>query len=102
MVDDQFWDVIHFLNTEVAPADYITAQKKQLVVCATDFQLIVGQLYKLGPDEILRRYVLEHERPFIIEESHEGLAGGHYAGNATSHKILRIRLWSPTLHKDAK
>jgi len=28
MVDDQFWDVIQFLNTGVAPADYTTMQKK--------------------------------------------------------------------------
>ena len=36
-------------------------QKNQLVVHATDFTLIAGQLYKLGSYEILHRYVLEHE-----------------------------------------
>ena len=73
-----------------------------MLVCAVDFQLIGGKLYKLGPDEILKRYVMEHERPLILAEAHEGLAGGHYGGSATTKKILCARLWWPTLHKEAK
>ena len=42
--------------------------------------MIVGQLYKLGPDEVLRRYVLDYERPLILAEAHVGIAGGHYSG----------------------
>jgi hypothetical protein len=71
-------------------------------VCATDFTLIIGQLYKLGPDKILHRYVLEHERRRILEEAHVGVAGGHYARRPTTQKVLTTRLWWPTIHKDAK
>jgi len=28
--------------------------------------------------------------------------GGHYAGKPTTQKILRARLWWPTMHKDSK
>jgi len=59
-------------------------------------------LYKLGPDEILRSYVLEHERLLILTKAHEGVVGGHYVGNATTKKILLARLWWPTLHKYAR
>lgn len=51
---------------------------------------------------ILHRYVPKHERQMILAEAHGGAAGGHYAGKATPHKILRDGLWWPTLHKDAK
>ena len=51
---------------------------------ATNFTLIVGQLYKLEPDEILHRYVLEHEQRRILEEAHAGVEGGHYAGKSTA------------------
>ena len=61
-MDDYFRDIIEFLMTGTAPTEFTKQQKKQLVVKATDFTLIAGQLYKLGPDEILQRYVLEHER----------------------------------------
>jgi hypothetical protein len=37
----------------------------------------------MGADNILRRCVLEHERPRILAEAHEGIVGGHYAGKAT-------------------
>lgn len=46
----------------MAPSEYTTQQKKELVVKAADFSLIVGQLYKMVPDEILCRYVPKHER----------------------------------------
>jgi hypothetical protein len=45
---------------------------------------------------------MEHERSIALEEAHEGVAGGHYAGNNISHKVLRAGLWWPTIHKDAK
>jgi hypothetical protein len=68
-------------------------QQKNLVVKDVDYQLIVGHLYKMGADSILRRCVLEHERPGILVEAHEGIAGGHYAGKATMQKVLQAGLW---------
>jgi hypothetical protein len=53
------------------------------VVRVAEFSLIVGQLYKMGPNEILRRCVMETEQPLILTESHEGIARGHYAGRET-------------------
>jgi hypothetical protein len=71
-------------------------------VRSADFSLIEGQLYKMGPDEILRRCVMEAERPLILSEAHEGIAGGHYVGKATAQKVLQVGLWWPTLQRDAK
>ena len=58
--------------------------KKKLVVCATDYKLIASHLYNLGADGILRRRVMEHERSMVLEEAHEGIVGGNYAGNPTT------------------
>ena len=102
IVVDYFKDIIEFLNTGTASTEYREKQKKQLVVKATNFTLITGQLYKFGPDDILRKYVLDHERPMIFDEEHAGILGGHYSGKPTAHKILTVGLWWPTLHKDAK
>jgi hypothetical protein len=88
--------------TGMAPREYTITQKKQLVVHVADFSLIVGQLYKMGPDDIMRRCVMEAERPLILAEAHEGIVGGHYAGKETTQKVLRAGLWWPTLHRDAK
>ena len=53
IADDSYAPIIQFLATSVSPTNMLNGQKKQLVVYASDFQLIVGQLYNLGPDEIL-------------------------------------------------
>ena len=62
----------------------MTSQKKQLVVKASNFQLIMRYLYKLGPDEILRRCVQPHEQGKIMVEAREGVLGGKYGGRATA------------------
>ena len=84
IADVYFADIIEFLTTSTAPAEYSTKKKKQLVVKATNFTIIVGQLYKLGPDDILRRYVLNHERPLILLEAHASIVGGHYSKKPTA------------------
>jgi hypothetical protein len=56
----------------------------------------------MGPDEILRRCVMEAECPLILTKVHEGITRGHYVGKGTVQKVLRVGLWWPSLHKDAK
>jgi hypothetical protein len=97
-MDDHFTEIVQFMSIGMAPREYTVIQKKQLVVCVADFSLIVGQLYKMGPYDILKRCCMEVERPLILEKSHEGIAGGHYAGKAIARKVLRAGLWWPTLH----
>ena len=46
----------------------------------------------MGPDEILRRCVMDAERPLILAEAHEGIAEGHYGGKETSQNMLRAGL----------
>jgi hypothetical protein len=67
-------------------------QKKNLVVCATNYQLISGHLYNMGVDSILQRYMLEHEIPRVLAEANEGITGEHYAGRSTVQKVLRTGL----------
>lgn len=75
-------------------------QKKQLVVKETNYQVIARNLYKLDTDGLLRRCVSEHERPMILSEAHERVAGGHYVVKTMTQNILHPRIWWPTLHKE--
>ena len=74
-------------------------KKKILAMKVAPYTLINRFLYKLGPDEILQRCVLEHEILYIIDETHNGFAGGHYQDDTTARKILQPGLWWPTLNK---
>ena len=80
---------------------YPVQKNKELVTQATDFTIITGQLYKLGANEVMHRYILEHEWHAILVEVHEGVAGGPYVGNEMTKKILRSGLWWPTIHHDS-
>ena len=62
----------------------------------------MGQLYKMGPDEIFHCCVVEHERPMVLNEAHANVAGGHYAGKEIARKLLQARLWWPIMHTDAQ
>jgi hypothetical protein len=64
--------------------------------------MIACHLYKLSVDNILRRYVMEHESPIILAEAHEGIARGNYVGKATTQKVLHAILWWKKIHKDSK
>ena len=64
--------------------------------------LIVGQLYKLGPDEILRRCAFEHERQWVMAKAYAGILGGHYIGKETFYTILQDGLWWPMVHMDTR
>ena len=99
---EYYADIIHFLTTGRAPKEFTKHQKWQLVVKVVDFTLIAGHLYKLGPDEVLRRCVMPHEKEAIIKEAHSKTTGGHFVGKPTAQKILEEGLWWPTLHKDTK
>ena len=57
--------------------------------------MIAGQLHNLGADEVLRRYVLEHERQDILAEAHGGVVGGHYAGKATARRCCILGYGDP-------
>jgi hypothetical protein len=65
-MDDHFANIVQFLSTGMAPSEYTISQKKQLVVCAAEFSLIASQLYKMVPDEILGRCVMEAKHPLIL------------------------------------
>ena len=53
-------DIINFFTIGRVPEECIVQQKKELVARVVDFTIIFGQFYKLGVDEVLKRYVLEN------------------------------------------
>jgi hypothetical protein len=102
ITDEYFVDIIEYLSTGVAPQEFNTVQKKNMVVRYAYYQMIAGHLYKMDTNNILRIFVIEHERPRILAEAHEGIAGGHYVGKSTMKKVLHAILWWTTIHRDAK
>ncbi|KAH9331857.1 hypothetical protein KI387_003965, partial [Taxus chinensis] len=77
-----------FLKEGVVLEGMKALENNHLTIHIVPYMLISGDLYKLGCNEVLRKYVLEHECLSIMEEEHRGSVGGYYAGDATMRKIL--------------
>lgn len=101
VVANQFVDIVTYLKIDCALDEWTIVQKKQLVTRATNYQLIVEKLYKLGAYGILCRCVMDHERQEMLHESHVGVTGGHYVRKETMQKVLHTGLWWPSLFQDA-
>jgi len=51
-------------------------------------------------DSVLLRYLEKSVAENVLQELHDGLAGGHYVGDATAHKNFHTGYYWPTLFKD--
>ena len=70
-----YTSISEYLSTRQFPSSMPPNERQKLVLRSRTFQLING-LYKMGPDQILRRCVLEEEIPRVLKEAHEGPARG--------------------------
>jgi hypothetical protein len=50
-------------------------------------------------DGVLLRFLEKEDVEKVLRELHDGPTGGHFAGETTSHKILREGYYWPTLFK---
>ena len=65
------------------------------------YKVIADQLYRIGGDGLLRRCVPPHETDAVLAEAHQGIGGGHFAGDVTARKVLQAGLWWPKLWADS-
>lgn len=60
VVPNHLEEITTLLKIGHYPKGYKPAQRRHLVVRAADYQLIIGNLYKMGLDQILRHCILQH------------------------------------------
>eukprot|EP00253_Pinus_taeda_P030312 PITA_30312 len=97
-----FVDIANYLVLAQFPPHLSSKEKSKIVRKSAPFTWIRGNLFKLGPDQILRRCVREEEVFDILLTCHDGPCGGHFAGKRTTFKILQASYCWPTLHQDVK
>ena len=90
-----------FLSTGLPPDRMSLDKRKRLAVRSRNFCLRNNTLYHKGADGIWWWAVRQFEKEAIVRETHCGIVGGHYAGEATAKKIWSSGLWWPTTTKDA-
>eukprot|EP00253_Pinus_taeda_P021774 PITA_21774 len=117
MVDDQMPDEHLFAISVISPwfvdiENYLVSaqflphlcskEKSKIVRKSAPLTWIGGNLFKLGPDQTLRRCVKEEEVFDILLTYHDGPCGGHFAAKRNAFKILQVGYYWPTLHQDVR
>ena len=68
---------------------------------SAQYQLIDSVLFRKNYDKVLLRCLEKDDAKHILIELHDGLVGGHFSGETTTHKVLRVGYYWPILFKDA-
>ena len=97
-----FTDIENYLVFAQFPPNLSSKEKRKIVRKSTPFTWIAGNLFKLGPDKILRMCVGEEEVFDILLTCHDGPCGGHFAAKKTTFKVLQASYYWPTLHQYVK
>lgn len=91
-----------YLVVETFPVNLSFKEKRNIIKKNSPFTLIGGNLFKLGPHQILRRCVREEEVFDIVSTCHDGPCGGHFSSKRTTFKYLQVGYYWPTLHQDVR
>jgi hypothetical protein len=94
-------DIKLYLTYGSTPYHLDHKNKRALRLKSAPFQLINDVLFRKNFDGVLMRCLEKDEAGKVLSELHAGEAGGHFGGDTTTHKVLRVGYYWPTLFKDA-
>jgi len=87
-VDSLYADIIFYLKNGYAPSNLYYTKKRALRLKAKQYQLVNDVLFRMNYDSILLGCLEKSEVEKVLHELHNRPARGHYARDATAHKIL--------------
>jgi hypothetical protein len=93
-------DIKFYLMHGSAPQHLDPKKRRALRLKFASFQLVNGILFCQNFDGILMRCLEKDEAEKVLLELHAGEAGGHFGGDITAQKVLRVGCYWPTLFKD--
>eukprot|EP00253_Pinus_taeda_P016778 PITA_16778 len=99
--ESQYADLIFYLKNGYAPPNLSYKRKTAIRLKAKSFTIIDDVLFKKNYDSIFLRCLEKPEAQKVLQELHDGPAGGHFGADTTAHKIIHARYYWPTLFRDA-
>ena len=95
-------DIANYLVTRKLPPHLFPSERRKIIQESSKYSWISNELFKTGPDLVIRRCVREDEILDILKACHDEPCGGHFADKRTAYKILSLGYFWPSLFKDAK
>ena len=94
-------DLKYYLTHGSSPNHLDAHKKRDLRLKSTQYQLIDGVLFRQNYDQVLLRCLEKDDAEHILTKLHDGPIGGHFNEETTTHKVLRVGYYWPTLFKYA-
>lgn len=88
-IESRYADIMFYLKNGYDPSHLNHTKKRAIRLKAKQYQLVNDVLFRMNYDYVLLRCLEKFEAEKVLHKPHDGPAGGHYAGDATTHKILR-------------
>ncbi|CAN6718922.1 unnamed protein product [Malus baccata var. baccata] len=95
-------DLVNFLVSKQVPNTLSKAQRDKIRKEARFYVWDDPYLWKICPDQIVRRCVIESEFHSILSFCHSYACGGHFGTQRIAHKVLECGFYWPTWFKDAR
>lgn len=94
--------IVDYLSQGQVPEHYSKEQVQSLKNRAVQFSICNEELFKRGPDGVLRLCIYGERIPQLLMEAHNSVCGGHFDARVMAQKLLRSGYWWPNLVKDVQ
>eukprot|EP00253_Pinus_taeda_P009215 PITA_09215 len=99
--ESQYADLIFYLKNGYAPPNLSYKNKRAIILKANFFTIIDDVLFRQNCDSVLLRCLEKQKAQRVLQELHDGPAGGHFRADTIAHKIIHAGYYWPTLFRDA-
>ena len=96
-----FANYVNYLATGKMPEHWSKQKQKHFLSHAKRFIWDEPDLLKIGPDQVIRRCIPDHEIHNLLTHCHSYACGGHFSSKKTGHRVLDSGFFWPTIFKDA-
>ncbi|CAM8951464.1 unnamed protein product [Rhodiola kirilowii] len=93
--------IVNYLVGGTFPPSFTKAQSMKLRHDARFYLWDDPYLWKIGPDQVLRRCIPDNEIDSVLSFCHDFACGGHFGPRRTARKILDSGFFWPSLSRDA-
>lgn len=94
-----YTNVCQYLEHGTIPSHFSIRQKRALRLKALAYQSVHGVLYRKHSNGVFLRCLEAQELEKVLQDLHDRLVEGHFAGNNIAHKVMRASFYWPILFK---
>ncbi|GJX25168.1 putative nucleotidyltransferase, ribonuclease H [Tanacetum coccineum] len=102
--DDEPWyaDYVNYIVGKIVPPNWKPEKRRRFFSQVNNYFLDEPYVFRLCPDNVMRRCVAGSELLEILAHYHSGPTRGHHRASITGRKVYESGFFWPSIFKDAK